>query len=70
MGPVGVGVTPVEIGPTEDGDVTTLRNVVTEDLETFFEHQSDPEAGNVVSWIQRIEALPNYQRTYPPHWRQ
>jgi glutathione S-transferase len=25
---------------------------------------------NVVSWIQRIEALPNYQRTYPPHWRQ
>jgi glutathione S-transferase len=20
-------------------------------------------------WAQRIEALPNYQRTYPPHWR-
>jgi glutathione S-transferase len=24
---------------------------------------------NVASWVQRIEALPNYQRTYPPHWR-
>ena len=20
-------------------------------------------------WAERIEALPNYQRTYPPHWR-
>jgi glutathione S-transferase len=25
---------------------------------------------NTASWVQRIEALPNYQRTYPPHWRQ
>ena len=25
---------------------------------------------NIASWVQRIEALPNYQRTYPPHWRQ
>jgi glutathione S-transferase len=25
---------------------------------------------NVASWVERIEALPNYQRTYPPHWRQ
>jgi glutathione S-transferase len=25
---------------------------------------------NVAHWVQRIEALPNYQRTYPPHWRQ
>ena len=25
---------------------------------------------NVGQWVQRIEALPNYQRTYPPHWRQ
>ncbi|MGE5303567.1 MAG: glutathione S-transferase family protein [Alphaproteobacteria bacterium] len=24
---------------------------------------------NVARWVQRIEALPNYQRTYPPHWR-
>jgi glutathione S-transferase len=24
---------------------------------------------NVAAWAQRIEALPNYQRTYPPHWR-
>jgi len=25
---------------------------------------------NVARWVQQIEALPNYQRTYPPHWRQ
>lgn len=25
---------------------------------------------SVARWVQRIEALPNYQRTYPPHWRQ
>jgi glutathione S-transferase len=23
----------------------------------------------LAQWAQRIEALPNYQRTYPPHWR-
>ena len=23
----------------------------------------------LAEWAQRIEALPNYQRTYPPHWR-
>jgi glutathione S-transferase len=25
---------------------------------------------NVARWVQQIEALPNYERTYPPHWRQ
>jgi glutathione S-transferase len=24
---------------------------------------------NLAHWVERIEALPNYQRTYPPHWR-
>ena len=24
---------------------------------------------NIAKWISQIEALPNYQRTYPPHWR-
>ena len=24
---------------------------------------------NIARWAERIEALPNYQRTYPPHWR-
>ena len=24
---------------------------------------------NIARWVQRVEALPNYQRTYPPHWR-
>jgi glutathione S-transferase len=25
---------------------------------------------NLARWVQRIESLPNYERTYPPHWRQ
>jgi glutathione S-transferase len=25
---------------------------------------------NIARWVQRVEALPNYERTYPPHWRQ
>jgi glutathione S-transferase len=25
---------------------------------------------NVAAWVRRIEALPNYERTYPPHWRE
>ena len=20
-------------------------------------------------WLRRVEALPGYERTYPPHWR-
>ncbi|HEV3409567.1 MAG TPA: glutathione binding-like protein, partial [Chthoniobacterales bacterium] len=24
---------------------------------------------NLAKWLQRVEALPNYERTYPPHWR-
>ncbi len=24
---------------------------------------------DLAAWTKRIEALPNYQRTYPPHWR-
>ncbi len=24
----------------------------------------------IAAWIQRIEALPGYERTYPPHWRE
>lgn len=25
---------------------------------------------NVAQWVRRIETLPFYERTYPPHWRQ
>jgi glutathione S-transferase len=25
---------------------------------------------NVARWVHRIEALPGYDRTYPPHWKQ
>lgn len=24
---------------------------------------------NIARWVERIEALPGYERTYPPHWR-
>ena len=24
---------------------------------------------NLAAWVKRIEALPGYDRTYPPHWR-
>jgi glutathione S-transferase len=24
---------------------------------------------NIAGWVQKIEALPGYERTYPPHWR-
>ena len=24
---------------------------------------------NIARWAKRIEALPNYQRSYPPHWK-
>ena len=24
---------------------------------------------SIAKWVHRIEALPDYQRTYPPHWR-
>jgi glutathione S-transferase len=23
----------------------------------------------LAAWVERIEALPGYERTYPPHWR-
>jgi glutathione S-transferase len=29
----------------------------------------DQNFPNVARWVQRIEALPHYQRTYPPQWK-
>jgi glutathione S-transferase len=29
----------------------------------------DANYPSVAAWIKRIEALPGYERTYPPHWR-
>lgn len=25
---------------------------------------------NIAAWVKRVEAIPGYERTYPPHWRQ
>ena len=30
-------------------------------LKKFYPH--------LARWVERVEALPNYYRTYPPHWR-
>lgn len=30
----------------------------------------DEQFPAVAAWMRRIEALPGYERTYPPHWRQ
>jgi glutathione S-transferase len=24
----------------------------------------------IATWMQRVEQLPSYEKTYPPHWRQ
>ena len=24
----------------------------------------------IATWMQRVEQLPGYEKTYPPHWRQ
>ena len=29
-----------------------------------------PLAPALARWIRRIEALPGYERTYPPHWHE
>ena len=25
---------------------------------------------SIAAWMQRVEQLPGYDRTYPPHWRE
>jgi hypothetical protein len=29
----------------------------------------DAKYPRLASWLTRFEALPGYDRTYPPHWR-
>jgi glutathione S-transferase len=29
----------------------------------------DKNFPHIAQWVRRIEALPNYERTFPPHWR-
>jgi glutathione S-transferase len=39
-----------------------------DDLQTPFE-PLEPNFPAIAAWLRRIEALPGYERTYPPHWR-
>jgi glutathione S-transferase len=39
-----------------------------DDLHTPFE-PLEPNFPAIAAWLRRIEALPGYERTYPPHWR-
>jgi len=37
-------------------------------LETPFE-PLEPNYPAIAAWLRRVESLPGYERTYPPHWR-
>jgi glutathione S-transferase len=39
-----------------------------DDLQTPFE-PLETNFPAIAAWLRRIEALPGYERTYPPHWR-
>ncbi|MGC3979638.1 MAG: glutathione S-transferase family protein [Steroidobacteraceae bacterium] len=39
-----------------------------DELQTPFE-PLEPNFPAIAGWLRRIEALPGYERTYPPHWR-
>jgi glutathione S-transferase len=29
----------------------------------------DQRYPNIAAWVKRVEAIPSYEKTYPPHWR-
>lgn len=39
-----------------------------DELHTPFE-PLEPNFPAIAAWLRRVEALPGYERTYPPHWR-
>lgn len=39
-----------------------------DELDTPFE-PLEPNFPAIAAWLRRVEALPGYERTYPPHWR-
>lgn len=39
-----------------------------DELQTPFE-PLEPNFPSIAAWLRRVEALPGYERTYPPHWR-
>ena len=52
----------MDIAPAEDSDVT-IRAVSDDDLETFFEHQADPEATHMAAFPARD------REEHLAHWR-
>ncbi len=38
-------------------------------LESRFQLEKTELGGRLDDWMKRVEALPYYDRTYPPHWR-
>lgn len=39
-----------------------------DELQTPFE-PLEPNFPAIAAWLRRMEAMPGYERTYPPHWR-
>jgi glutathione S-transferase len=39
-----------------------------DELQTPFE-PLEPNFPAIAAWLRRVETLPGYERTYPPHWR-
>jgi glutathione S-transferase len=63
-GPFIAGETPSLADFTLFPILAMLRRITTR----FSPEPFDPGA-RLAEWMQRIEALPYYERTYPPHWR-
>jgi len=67
-----VGATPSAADFTVFPELMHLRRATEKDPATMKELGLGDLAGShpaVHRWMQRIEALPGYEHTYPPHWR-
>ena len=53
--------------------VKTLERALSKPAADTFEHGMKPLAKafpKLAAWVARIEAIPGYDKTYPPHWRE
>ncbi len=51
----------------------TLERALSKPAAKTFEHKLQPLATalpRLAAWVARIEAIPGYEATYPPHWRE